>query len=169
MFLYYAIEDPHFKISAVFRDHPPCGHSDGVLLQYQLCPCRDWAIPMRCSSAHAFLVALKTLHDFPSIDRNTDFGGPIFPVELQGTENVIRINKRNIPPPEVPNFWSAASQSIRLAAYYEVNATLIEPDRPALLSGRVLRYGIRFLSMVRPIGTSRRRHISSAGERRIDR
>jgi len=148
MFLYYASEDPHFKnLPPAYRDHPPVRFTPmGVVLQYQLVA---HAADLGDADAAAlraqrlFGLALKTLHDFPSIDRNTDFGGPIFPVELQGTENVIRISKRNIPPPEVPNFFSAGSQSIRLAAYYEVNATLIEPDRPALLSGRVLRYGIQ--------------------------
>ena len=67
---------------------------------------RPWRSGRRRSSRpKAFGLALKTLHDFPSIDRNTDFGGPIFPVELQGTENVIRISKRNIPPLSVPNFF----------------------------------------------------------------
>ena len=32
---------------------------------------------------------------------------------------------------------------MRLAAYYEASATLLEPDRPQLRGGRVLRYGIQ--------------------------
>ena len=148
MFLYYAAEDPQFKnLPPAYRDQPPVRFTPmGVILQYQLVAhAAELGDPDAAAlrAQRLFGLALKTLHDFPSLDRNTSFGGLIFPVELQGTENVIRITKRNIPAAEIPNFWAAGSQGIRLAAYYEVNATLLEPDRPLTLSGRVLRYGIQ--------------------------
>lgn len=148
MFLYYASEDPHFKnLPPAYRDQPPIRFTPmGVTLQYQLiAQANDLGDPDNAAlrAQRLFGLALKTLHDFPSLDRNTNFGGLIFPAELQGTDNVIRITKRNIPPGEVANFWTAGTQAIRLAAYYEVSATLLEPDRPQMLSGRVLRYGVQ--------------------------
>ncbi|HSE34297.1 MAG TPA: Pvc16 family protein [Pyrinomonadaceae bacterium] len=149
MFLYYAHEDPHFKnLPPVYRDQPPIRFTPmGVILQYQLfvhaaeLMNNPHAAALRAQ--RLFGLALKTLHDFPSLDRNTSFGGLIFPTELQNTENVFRITMRNIAPNEASNFWTAGTQAVRLASYYEVTATLIEPDRPQVLSGRVLRYGIQ--------------------------
>ena len=161
MFLYYASEDPHFKnLPPVYRDQPPVRFTPmGLQLQYQLIAhATDLGDPDNAAlrAQRLFGLALKALHDFPSVDRNTTFGGPIFPPELLNTENVFRINKRNIPPGEVPNFWTAGTQAIRLAAYYEVNATLLEPDRPQLLSGRVLRYGVQiFVNGAPRLDTSR--------------
>jgi len=148
MFLYYASEDPHFKnLPPAYRDQPPVRFTPmGVKLQYLLVAhAADLGDPNGAAlrAQRLFGLGLKTLHDFPSLDKNSSFSGLIFPPELQDTENLIRITVRNIPPNEVTNFWSAGSQSVRLAAYYEVSATLLEPDRPMLLSGRVLRYGIQ--------------------------
>lgn len=148
MFLYYAIEDPHFKnLPPTYRDQPPIRFTPmGLQLQYQLVAhATDLGDPHGAAlrAQRLFGLALKTLHDFPSLDRNTSFGGLIFPPELQGTENIIRIAIKNLPPSEITNFWTAGSQAVRLAAYYDVSATLLEPDRPVMLSGRVLRYGIQ--------------------------
>jgi hypothetical protein len=162
MFLYYVSEDPHFKnLPPAYKDKPPVRFAPmGVTLQYQLfvhaaeLMNNPHAAVLRAQ--RLFGLALKTLHDFPSLDRNTSFGGLIFPPELQGTENLIRIAKRNMAANEVSNFWTAGSQSVRLAAYYEVSATLLEPDRPQLLSGRVLRYGIQiFVNGAPRLDTSR--------------
>ena len=148
MFLYYASEDPHFKnLPPAYRDQPPIRFTPmGLQLQYQLVAhATDLGDPHGAAlrAQRLFGLALKTLHDFPSLDRNTSFGGLIFPPELQGTENIIRIAIKNLPSNEITNFWTAGSQAVRLAAYYDVSATLLEPDRPLLLSGRVLRYGIQ--------------------------
>ncbi len=148
MFLYYASEDPHFKNQPpVFKDQPPVRFTPmGLQLQYQLIAnAPDLGDPDSAAlrSQRLFGLALKTLHDFPSLDRNTSVGGLVFPPELQGSDNVIRITKRNLPPNEVTNFWTPGNQSVRLAAYYEVNTILLEPDRPQLRVGRVLRYGIQ--------------------------
>jgi hypothetical protein len=162
MFLYYAHEDPHLKnLPPVYRDQPPIRFTPmGVILQYQLfvhateLMSNPHAAALRAQ--RLFGLALKTLHDFPSLDRNTSFGGLIFPPELQGTDNVFRITMRNIAPNEASNFWTAGTQAVRLASYYEVTATLIEPDRPQLLSGRVLRYGIQiFVNGAPHLDTSR--------------
>jgi hypothetical protein len=147
MFLYSATEDAHFKNQPpVYQDKPPIRFTPmGVVLQYQMVAHAadmgdaDAAI---LRSQRLFGLALKTLHDFPSIDKTTQIGGVlVFPPALQGTDNVIRITLRNVPPNEVTNFWTAGNQFVRLAAYYEISATLLEPDRPEIRGQRVLRYG----------------------------
>lgn len=161
MFLYYASEDPHSKnLPPVYKDQPPVRFTPmGVQLQYQLfAHAADLGDPAGAAlrAQRLFGLALKTLHDVPSVDRNTSFGGPIVPTSLQDTDNLIRITKRNIAPNEVSNFWTAGNQAVRLAAYYEVSATMLEPDRPQLLSGRVLRYGVQvFVNGAPRLDTSR--------------
>jgi hypothetical protein len=108
-------------------------------------------------SQRLFGLALKTLHDYPSLDRNTQIGGAlVFPPELQGTENVFRITLKNVPANEATNFWTPGDQAVRLAAYYEVSAILLEPDRPQLRVARVLRYGVQvFVNGAPRLDTSR--------------
>lgn len=149
MFLYSANEDSHFKNQPpIFQDKPPVRFTPmGLQLQYQLVSHVDDSGDPDAAilrSQRLFGLALKTFHDFPSIDKTTQFGGStIFPVSLQGTDNVIRVTLRNIAPNEVTNFWTAGNQFVRLAAYYEVSATLLEPDRPQTKGQRVLRYGVQ--------------------------
>lgn len=161
-FLYSIAEDPHFKNQPpVYQDQPPVRFTPmGLQLQYQLvAQAADLGDPdgaiLRLQ--RLFGLALKTLHDFPSLDRNSQIGGAkIFPVGLQDTNNVLRITLRNIPPNEVTNFWTAGNQVVRLAAYYEVSATLLDPDRPQLRVQRVLRYGVPvFVSSAPRLDTSR--------------
>ena len=161
MFLYYASEDPHFRNQPPFyKDQPPVRFTPmGLQLQYQLVA--HAAIMGDPDSAalrsqRLFGLAIKALHDHPSIDRNTSIGGLVFPPELQGTENIIRITQKTIPANEATNFWTAGNQAVQLAAYYEVSATLLEPDTPLLRSGRVLRYGIQvFVNGAPRLDTSR--------------
>ncbi len=162
LFLYSANEDPHFKNQPpVYKDQPPVRFTPmGLQLQYQLVAYAadlgdsDSAI---LRSQRLFGLALKALHDFPSLDRNTQIGGAlVFPPAIQGTDNLMRITLRNIAPNEITNFWTAGNQVVRLAAYYEVTATLIEPDRPQLRVERVLRYGVQiFVSGAPRLDTSR--------------
>jgi hypothetical protein len=161
-FLYHANEDAHFKNQPpYFQDRPPVRFTPmGLQLQYQLVAhAADLGDPESAvaRSQRLFGLALKTLHDYPSLDRNTEIGGvPVFAPDLQNTENVIRITLKNIPAHEATNFWTAGSQAVRLAAYYEVSATLLEPDRPMVRAGRVLRYGVQvFVNGAPRLDTSR--------------
>ncbi len=146
-FFFSVSEDPHFKSpTPVYSDKPPVRFSPmGLVLQYQLVAhAADLgdAESAILRSQRLFGLGLKTLHDYPSLDRNTQIDGAlIFPPTLQGTDNVLRISFRSIAPNEVANFWTAGNQAVRLAAYYEVTAALLEPDRPLLRPERVLRYG----------------------------
>jgi hypothetical protein len=162
MFLYSANEDAHFRnLPPVYQDKPAVRFSPmGLLLQYQLVSFVDDSGDPDAAilrSQRLFGLALKTLHDFPSIDKTTQFAGStIFPVPLQGTDNVFRITLKNIQPNEVTNFWTAGNQFVRLAAYYEVSAALLEPDRPELKGQRVLRYGVQiFVNGAPRLDTSR--------------
>jgi hypothetical protein len=162
LFLYSATEDSHFKnLPSVYQDQPPVRFMPmGVQLQYQLVAhAADLGDPDSAilRSQRLFGLALKTFHDFPSLDRTTQISGAlVFPLELHGTENVFRITLRNIAPNEVTGFWTAGNQVVRLAAYYEVSATLLQPDRPQVSAERVLRYGVQvFVNGAPRLDTSR--------------
>lgn len=149
MFLFHANEDPHFKNQPpYYTDRPAVRFTPmGLQLQYQLVAHAGDMGDIHATAIRAqrlFGLALKTLHDYPSIDRNTTVGSTIvFPPELQGTDNVLRITLKNINPHDATNFWTAGTQPVRLAAYYEVSTALLEPDRPRVYGGRVLRYGVQ--------------------------
>ena len=162
MFLYHANEDAHFKnMPPRYQDQPAVRYTPmGLQLQYQLVAHATDIGDVNAAALRAqrlFGLALKTLHDYPSIDRNTTIAGTLaFPPELQGTDNVFRVTLRNINPGEATNFWTAGSQPVRLAAYYEVNTALLEPDRPEVFGGRVLRYGVQiFVNGAPRLDTSR--------------
>jgi hypothetical protein len=148
LFLYHAIEDAQYKNQPpVYQDQPPVRFTPmGLQLHYQLAAHAAESSDPESAVIRAqrlFGLALKTFHDFPRLNRNTQIGGAlIFPPALQGTDNVFRITLKNIPANEAINFWTG-TQAVRLAAYYEVDVALLEPDRPQLRANRVLRYGVQ--------------------------
>lgn len=148
LFLYHVNEDAHFKNQPpYYRDQPPIRFAPmGLQLQYQLyAHAADGDIDsIMTRTQRLFGLALKTLHDYPSLDRSTQIGPDfVFVPELQGTDNILRIVLKGVSASDATNFWNAGTQNVRLAAYYEVGATLLEPDRPMRGSGRVLRYGVQ--------------------------
>jgi hypothetical protein len=148
MSLYHAVEDACFKNQPpVYQDLPPVRFTPmGLQLQYQLCAyAADLGDPESAilRVQRLFGLALKTFHDYPSLNRDTQIGGAlVFPNALQDTDNVFRITLKNVPPNEAISFWTG-TQAVRLAAYYEVDVALLEPDRPQLRASRVLRYGVQ--------------------------
>lgn len=162
LFLYHVTEDAHFKnLPPVYQDKPPIRFTPMPLqLHYQLVAHAGdmgGADAAALRSQRLFGLALKTLHDYPSIDRTTQVAGTFaFPPELQGTDNVFRVVLKSVAPAEATNFWTAGTQAVRLAAYYEVSVALLEPDRPQTFSGRVLRYGVQlFVNGAPRLDTSR--------------
>jgi hypothetical protein len=162
VFLYHTNEDAHFKnLPPSFQDQPPVRFTPmGLQLHYQLVShAADIGDPDSAAlrSQRLFGLALKTFHDLPSLDRKTQIGGTlVFPAELQGTENVMRITLKNVLANEATTFWNPGDQAVRLAAYYEVSAVLLSPDRPLLRAGRVLRYGVHvFVNGAPRLDTSR--------------
>jgi Pvc16 N-terminal domain len=161
-FLFHAGEDAQFKNQPpVFRDRPPVRFTPmGLVLQYQMVTHTAAGVDVEAAVVRAqrlFGLGLKTLHDYPSIDKNTEIGGfPVFPPELQGTDDLFRVTLRSVSTNEATGYWTAGTQPVQLAAYYEVSATLLQPDRPQMRSARVLRYGVQlFVNGAPRLDTSR--------------
>ena len=148
LFLYHINEDAQFKNQPpYYGDQPPIRFAAmGLQLQYQLyAHASDGDIDsIMTRTQRLFGLGMKTLHDYPSIDRTTQIGPDfVFVPELQGSDNVMRIVLKSVSTNDATNFWNAGTQAVRLAAYYEVGATMLEPDRPVRGRGRVLRYGVQ--------------------------
>jgi hypothetical protein len=73
--------------------------------------------------------ALKTLHDFPTIDSQLQLGGQQILGAL-GTR-LVEIILRPVTPEEAISFWSTDQvRTARLAAFYEVRTLLLPPQPP---------------------------------------
>lgn len=106
-------------------------------------------------------LALKTLNETPIIDDTTTVdsnGGPVIvmPLAMRGRDNRLRISLRPTPANEASEYWQAGTLSARLSAYYEVEATLLEPEQLQSRSGRVFAVGVH---------TFLRKHPQIAGTR----
>lgn len=145
-FLYHAAESARLKNwPASTADTPAVRYTPmGLDLFYQLTAhsgLQGESGPMMAQ--RLFGLAMKALRDFPAVNRDIQVEGlPAFPTELQGTDNLFRITLQPVPPAEASQYWTAGTQAVRLAAYYQVSATLLEPEPPSRYSGRVLRYGV---------------------------
>ena len=77
-------------------------------------------------------LALKTLHDFAAIDDTTP--STPRPAPAADADDDARTEQQAAHPAaadaadDAPNYWQGGSLPTRLAAYYEVAATLLEPD-----------------------------------------
>jgi Pvc16 N-terminal domain len=92
-------------------------------------------------------LAIKTLHDYPILNDSSAVptgGGPqvVFPAGLLGFDNRLHLHLHPIPYNEAAQYWQAGSQPLRLAAYYEVSATLLEPEQLTSRATRVLTVGV---------------------------
>jgi hypothetical protein len=158
-YLYHVREDAHTKAQDwQTSEVPPLRFKPmGVSLFYMLCPKSNAAQPRDRALAEQLIMglALKTLHDYPSIDDGTAVdtsGGPklLMPPAMRGRNNRLRILLQPKPPEDAPDFWQGGSLPTRLAAYYEVNATLLEPDEPRRRRGRALAVGTHLMLRGRP-------------------
>jgi len=87
-------------------------------------------------------LALKTFRDFARLRRESLVRGvKVFPAALDKGDNEIILSLLPMQYNEAMQYWTVGSQALRFAAYYEVAATLLEPERPARGRGRVLTYG----------------------------
>ena len=159
-YLYHAREDAHTKSQdwQTDEDRPLRFKPMGVSLFYLLCPKSNAGQPRDRAFADQLMLglALKTLHDFAMIDDTTTVdtgGGPklLMPAAMRGRNNRLRVSLQPKPAEDAPNFWQGGSQPTRLAAYYEVNATLLEPDEPRRRRGRVLTIGVHPFVRGRPL------------------
>ncbi|MEP6714232.1 MAG: DUF4255 domain-containing protein [Terriglobia bacterium] len=116
----------------------------GLNLYYQLTAHSDVAgDPAAIQEQTLMGLAMKALHDYPRIDDSIVVGGAkVFPLDLQGTDNMFRVSLQPVPFTDAMQYWNAGNQPLRLAAYYQVTPVLLEPEKPDSLRGRVLRYGV---------------------------
>jgi Pvc16 N-terminal domain len=151
LYLYHAREDAHTKAQnwGVDDAYPLRYKPMGVTLNYMLCPRSNTADVADRTWTDQLLMglAMKTLHDYPYIDDTTTVataGPPVLVMHagMRGRSNRLRILLRPTPPEEASQYWQAGSQAMRLAAYYEVSATLLEPEEPKRRAGRVFAYGV---------------------------
>lgn len=155
LYLYHVGEDPHFKTAAV-----PSGGSArvrhapmGLRLHYQLTAHNRNESQDAVYTAQQLLgCAVKVLHDFPVVDDSTIVGGAniLGTVGLDGADNVLRIALQPVQYTEAVSYWTAGTGPARLAAYYQVDAVLLEPERLETRSGRVLAYGIQVFTVGAP-------------------
>jgi hypothetical protein len=143
IYLYHITENPHFK------NTPPEGNRSlpvryspmGLNLFYQL--------SSKSATNDTFLeqkmmgIAVKAFHDYPIIDDSTKINGTeILPASLKNKDNRLRISLQSIAYNEAVGYWTAGSQPLRLAAYYQLSVVLLEPEKPTTITGRVLDYGV---------------------------
>ena len=159
LYLYHVREDAHTKAQDWGIDDPyPLRFKPmGVTLNYMLCPRSNAADFAERAWTDQLLMglALKTLHDYPYIDDTTTVptAGPpalVMHPGMRGRSNRLRVLLRPTPPEEASQYWQAGSQPMRLAAYYDVSATLLEPDVPKKRAGRVYAYGVHVFARGRP-------------------
>ncbi len=169
-YLYHVREDAHTKSQdwQVANDAVPQRFKPmGLSLYYVMTPRSNAAdVGTRAQADQLVMgLALKTLRDVPLIDDTTTIdtpGGPLLlmPAALRGRNNRFRALLQPTLASEAAEYWQAGTQALRLAAYYEVAATLLEPDEPQTRSGRVLMYGVHTFTRGRPIIESTRNTIS---------
>ncbi len=146
LYLYHTTESATLKnLPPPGQDEPPVRFAPmGLDLYYQLTAHSALSGESGPRMAQRlFGLALKALRDFPVLNRFTLVEGlPAFPTEIQGTDNLFRIVLQVVPVTDASQFWTAGNQPVRLAAYFQVSATLLEPEPPTRFGGRVLRYGV---------------------------
>ena len=169
-YLYHVREDAHTKAQdwPVPSDPVPQRFRPmGLTLYYVMTPRSNIADPNLRALADQLVMglALKTMRDVPFIDDTTTvdtLGGPVLlmPPTMHGRENRLRALLQPTPANEAGQYWQAGTQSLRLAAYYEVAATLLQPVEPQLRTGRVLMYGVHTLVRGQPRIDSTRNDIT---------
>jgi hypothetical protein len=145
-YLYHITEDPQYKnLPAPGDSNAPVRFSPmGLHLNYILTA--RWLSggeedPLMAQKLMG--LAMKAFHDVPLVDDTTQINGSsVFPDDLKGSGNRLRVVLQPTPPSDAVHYWTAGSQPLRLASYYQVSVVLLEPEPETLRSGRVLNYGV---------------------------
>ncbi len=146
VFLYHVEENPQLKnLPDAGSSQPPVRYLPMALnLYYQITAhseLTDDTGPLREQLIMG--LALKTLHDYPKLDDQTEIGGSkIFPASLQAAENRFRISLQPVSHEDAVNYWTAGSQPLRLAAYFQVTVALLEPEAVTSKAARVYGYDV---------------------------
>lgn len=150
-YLYHVREDAHTKAQdwPVNDALPQRFKPMGLTLYYVMTPRSNVNDANLRALADQLVMglALKTMRDLPMIDDTSTvitLGGPVLlmPPALRGRSNRLRALLQPTPANEAAQYWQAGTQPLRLAAYYEVAATLLEPEEPLTRRGRVLMVGV---------------------------
>lgn len=146
LYLYHAIEDPNR------RNEPPPGgagqperNAPMPLLLYYLLTAHSDLTGGQGTLEEQFVMglAMKALRDFPVLDDDTVVAGTTpLPAGLRGRGNRFRITRQAVPAPEAVAYWTAGQHALRMSAYYEVGAALLEPEPETHRAPRVLSYGV---------------------------
>jgi hypothetical protein len=155
MYLYHLTEDPGTKgLPPVGPGQPPVRFTPmGLNLHYQLSAHVGETGGAGGTLQEQKLIgcAAKALHDYPMIDDTTTIAGvKILDGGLRNAGNRLRIYLQPVPFSEAVSYWTAGSTPLRLATYYEVSIVMLEPQRPASATGRVLSYGVQAFTEAMP-------------------
>jgi hypothetical protein len=146
MYLYHITEDAHFKnLPPPSADLPPIRYTPmGLNLYYQLSARSSTQGDPGIQREQQLLgLAIKALRDYPVVDDSTMIANTkIFTGDLDRTDNRFRISLLPITHNEALNFSTSGEHRLRLAVYYQVSVALLEPEKPTLRAGRVLKYGV---------------------------
>lgn len=159
-YLYHVREDAHTKAQdwGVQDANPQRFKPMGVSLYYVMTPRSNIGDANNRALADQLVMglALKTLRDQSQIDDATTVnsgGGPILvmPAAMRGRSNRLRCLLQPTAASEASQYWQAGTNALRLAAYYEVSATLLEPEEVRMRTGRVLAYGVHTFVRGEPV------------------
>ncbi len=158
-YMYHIREAAHTRNQdwEINAEAPQQFKSMGLTLYYIMTPRSDIIdLEQRAYADQLTLgLALKTLHETPMVNDTTTVdsgGGPtiIMPLPMRGRNNHLRITLRSTPVDEASTYWQAGTLSARLSAYFEVEAVLLEPERPQTRSSTVIAYGVHTFARNQP-------------------
>lgn len=157
-YLYHVREDAHSKNPGwPVNDNPQRFTPMGLTLFYVMTPRSNTADPHLRAMADQLMMglALKTMRDHAVIDDSSTVGtagGPVvvMPTAMRSRHNKLRSLLQPTPASEAAQYWQAGTSATRLAAYYEVAATLLEPDEIRMRTGPVLMVGVHSLLRGQP-------------------
>jgi hypothetical protein len=153
LYLYHVSEDPSRRNEGLMNLDVPVRYQPMPLaLHFQLTAHSDIeGADGTYQEQLMFGLALKALHDYPVLNDDTVVNGTtVFPPELIGGDNRIRIDLQQIEPAESRSYWNSDEKSVRLSAYYRVSVMLLEPEEPQRRPGRVLAPGVQVFLMGAP-------------------
>lgn len=148
IYLYHITEDAHFKnLPPTSADVPPLRYTPmGLSLHYQLSAFSSLDGKTGVYKEQTLMgLAIKALRDYPVIDDSTEIGpspAKVFPDDLSHGDNRFRISLTPVLFNEALNYSTSGDRPLRLSTYYQVSVALLEPEKPTLRAGRVLKYGV---------------------------
>jgi hypothetical protein len=146
IYLFHLAEEPSRKNSpGASADAPPVRYTPmGLQLTYILTAYSAKELDAATYFEQLVMgLGVKTLRDTPMID-DTTFVGPnqVLAPGLRNLHNRFRLTLEPVTSNDAPHYWTAGQQPLRLAAYYQANATLLEPWDAGSYAPPVLQYGV---------------------------